>query len=111
MDVALDCISECKRAKCDVDVTLAQVFGSYLKLQDIKIVERPAQAAPLAEAIAVNTTLTQLSLWDNNIDDAGAASLAEAFKVNATLTQLSLWGNNIGDAGAASLAEAIKVNS
>ena len=47
-----------------------------------------------------------MNLSHNNISDAGAASLAEAIKVNTKLTQVTLWHNNIGDAGAASLAEA-----
>ena len=52
--------------------------------------------------------MTQLSLWNNNIGDAGAVSLAEAMKINTTMTQLHLRSDNIGVAGAASLAEAVK---
>ncbi|XP_078379491.1 uncharacterized protein LOC144662535 isoform X3 [Oculina patagonica] len=111
VDVALDCITECKRAKSDVFLTLAQVFGSCLKLQYISTSLGWAHAAPLAEVIKVNTTLETLGVFLGNIADAGAASLAEAIKVNTTLTILSLNSNNIADAGAASLAEAVKVNT
>ena len=135
--IALECIAECKREKSNAHVKLARVFGSGLQLQNARLKTdhitcfaeamkvnttltelilscnniRDAGAASLAEAIKVNTTLTQLKLWDNNIGAAGAASLAEAMKVNTTLTQLTLVKNNICDAGAASLAEAMKVNT
>ncbi len=111
VDVALDCITECKRAKGNLCVSLAQVFGSCLKLQDISIRIELAHAASFAEALKVNTTLTQLDLYSSNIGDAGAAFLAEAIKVNTKLTQFSLSNNNIGSAGAASVSEAIKVNT
>ena len=111
VNVALDCITECKRAKSGISVTLAHVFGSCLQIQYIFTCLGWAHASPLAEAIKVNTSLTRLKLFGSDIGDAGAASLAEALKVNTTLTQLYLMKNNIGDAGAASLAEAIKVNT
>ena len=111
---ALECIAECKREKSVVHICLAQAFGSGLKLQNANFrgaTLRKLYIAFLAEAMKVNTTLAQLSVWSNNIGDAGAASLAEAMKVNTKLTQLDLQSNNIGDAGAASLAEAMKVNT
>ena len=111
--IALECIAECKREKRNVHLRLARVFGSSLELRDAFLGNqrlREVHIACLAEAIKVNTTLTQLDL-SHNIGDAAAASLAEAMKVNTTLTQLVLWKNNIGDAGAASLAEAMKVNT
>ena len=112
--IALECIAECKREKRNVHLRLARVFGSGLELRDAFLRNqrlREVHIACLAEAVKVNTTLTQLDLRDNNIGDAGATSLAEAMKVNTTLTQLVLRQNNIGDAGAASLAEAMKVNT
>ena len=112
--IALECIAECKREKRNVHLRLARVFGSGLELRDAFRGNqrlREVHIACLAEAVKVNTTLTQLVLSSNNIGDAGAASLAEAMKVNTTLTQLDLQHNNIGAAGAASLAEAMKVNT
>ena len=112
--IALECIAECTREKGNVHVRLARVFGSGLELKSSGVTFktlRELHVASLAEAIKVNTTLTQLRLWNNNIGAAGAASLAEAMKVSTTLTQLSLSNNKIGDAGAASLAEAMKVNT
>ena len=135
--IALECIGECKREKSNAHVKLARVFGSGLELQDTwldnahipSLAEAmkvnttmtelyllcnyigAADAASLAEAMKVNTSLTKLGLEENDIGDAGAASFAEAMKVNTTLTQLLLWGNDIGATGAASLAEAMKVNT
>ena len=40
----------------------------------------------LADAVAVNASLTDLNLLGNNIGPEGAKSLAEALKVNASLT-------------------------
>ena len=112
--IALECIAECKREKRNVHVRLARVFGSGLKLEYAVfyyVTLRELHIASLAEAMKVNTTLTYLHLFSNNIGAAGAASLAEAMKVNTTLTQLNLSSNNIGAAHAASLAEAMKVNA
>ena len=47
----------------------------------------------------------------NNIGDAGAAAIANAIAVNASITFLSLERNQIGDAGAAAIANAIAVNA
>ena len=112
--IALECIAECKREKSNVHVRLARVFGSGLELQNVKVSNvtlKELHIASLAEAMKVNTTLTQMNLENNHIGSAGAASLADAMKVNKTLTQLNVWNNNIGDSGAASLAEAMKVNT
>ena len=51
----------------------------------------------LAEALVVNTVLTNLHLAGNNmhscIGDSGACVLAEALKVNAVLTKLDIGYN------------------
>ena len=89
--IALECIAECKREKSKAHVKLARVFGSGLQLQNaIVTTTLDIHIASLAEAMKVNTTLTQLDLSNNHIGAAGAASLAEAMKVNTTLTQLDL---------------------
>ena len=114
LPIVLECIGECKREKSNAHVKLARVFGSGLELNNVCLNNTALgniHIASLAEAMKVNTTLTQLVLGDNKIGAAGAASLAEAMKVNTTLTQLDLFANSIGDAGAASLAEAMKVNT
>ena len=65
----------------------------------------------MAEALKVNTAVTQVSLEKNSIGDAGCAALTEALKVNTAIAHVNLARNNIGDAGCAALAEALKVNT
>ena len=45
------------------------------------------------------------------MEDASASALAEALTVNTSLTWLDLFGNNIGNSGVISIAEALKRNS
>jgi hypothetical protein len=68
-------------------------------------------ARAIAAELEVNTTLTELNLWDNPIGDAGAASLADALRANTALALLILYKNLIGDAGATALAEVLAVNT
>ena len=70
-----------------------------------------AKVDALKVALTLNTTLTQLSVADNRIGDAGAIALAEALTVNAMLTKLDVSSNHIGDAGASALAEALTSNA
>ena len=58
-----------------------------------------AGAASIAEALALNTTITSVDLGSeccdgrvsaNDIGDAGAASIAEALKLNTTITSVDL---------------------
>ena len=50
-------------------------------------------------------------LGANKIGDAGATAIANAIAVNASVTELSLARNYIGDAGAAAIANAIAVTT
>jgi Ran GTPase-activating protein (RanGAP) involved in mRNA processing and transport len=67
--------------------------------------------AALAEALKVNTLLTQLALRNNNIGVDGASALADALKVNTSATKIWLNDNAIGAEGAAALFDALKVNT
>ena len=51
----------------------------------------------LAEALKVNTSITHLSLEQNEIEDADAAVLAQALHENLYLRALDLAGNEVGD--------------
>ena len=70
-----------------------------------------AGATAIANAIAVNASVTKLYLYDNKIGDEGAKALASALEVNAFVTELSLGFNKIGDQGATAIANAIAVNA
>ena len=50
-------------------------------------------------------------LGANKIGDAGATAIANAIAVNASVTELRLGWNKIGDAGAAAIAKALAVNA
>ena len=52
-----------------------------------------------------------INLYYNNIGAEGAKYVAEALKVNTSLTEIHWGGNNIGAEGAKYVAEAWKVNT
>ena len=64
----------------------------------------------LTNAIANNTTLRKLSLFDNDISSEGIKHLADALKESNTLQILYLHNNNIGDDGAKYIADMLIVN-
>jgi hypothetical protein len=68
-------------------------------------------ASALAEALKVNTSVTQINLRANEIGTEGALVLAEALKVNAALRNIDLCWNKFGAEGALAFAEALQVNS
>merc|ERR1719203_511555 len=51
------------------------------------------------DALAQNSSLKVLNLYNNQVDGAGATRLAAALKVNTCLQQLFLEGNQLGDEG------------
>ena len=106
----LGSISECRREDTNFHLKMARVSGSFLKLQSLELYN-DTDVGLLAEALTVNSALTELSLRYNSIGDQGATGLAEALKVNATLKELNLDHNCIGYQGATGLAEALKVNA
>ena len=139
LELALDCILECKCHGENLQSKLLKTFGQNFRVKDLAVRIRffrvnlfceilkvntclttldlryneigTAGAESLSEALKVNTCLTTLDLSDNNVDAAGAESLSEALQVNTCLTTLNLSWNNIGAAGAESLSEALKVNT
>ena len=110
----LGCISECRGDDSSLHLKMAGVVGSFLKLPNLSLscaVTGGVGVVLLAEALKVNSTLTELYLDGNGIGDQGVTGLAEALKVNFTLIVLYLRDNAIGAQGATNLAEALKVNS
>ena len=102
---SLGCLSKHERLVCTLGEHL---HISYLKLE-------PAvwnsNVVSLSKALSVNSSLTNLDLFEVKIGDSGAASLSQALGVNSSLTNLNLRGNSIGDSGAAFLSQAVAVNS
>ncbi|KAL0237827.1 hypothetical protein GEMRC1_012301 [Eukaryota sp. GEM-RC1] len=68
-------------------------------------------AIALADALKVNSTVTQIKLQRNSIGTEGAIALADALKVNSTVVRICLKRNSICIEGAIALADALKVNS
>ncbi|XP_013399235.1 leucine-rich repeat-containing protein 45 isoform X1 [Lingula anatina] len=62
------------------------------------------------EALAVNTTLKELDLRNNQISHDGAQELASALKRNTTLQAIDLRWNNVGIIGGRALLEALRRN-
>lgn len=70
-----------------------------------------AHVKKLAEQIRNNTTLTELNLRDNRIDDEGAEALADIIGMpHASLRIIHLGNNTISNKGAQALAEAMVTN-
>ena len=64
----------------------------------------------MGEALAVNTTLTQLGLYAKPIGSTGASAISQALEVNTALTVLDLGNNCIRGKGARKMAKALQVN-
>ena len=114
LTVALECTRECKEKHGSFQTTMARELGSLLKLQSLDLHVGKCIAANvfvLTDVLKSNTTVINLNLCENDIDDAGAAGLADALKFNTTLSVLNLSENCIGDAGATNLADALKSNT
>ena len=111
LDLALDCILECKCHGENLRSKLLQTFGQNFLVKDLAVPIRFDHVNLFCEILKVNTCLTTLDLTENAIGAAGAESLFEALKVNTCLTTLDLGLNEIDAAGAESLSEALKVNT
>jgi Ran GTPase-activating protein (RanGAP) involved in mRNA processing and transport len=73
----------------------------------------PGGAQVMAEALQVNSTLTDLQMPSNGIDAAGGVAIAKALEFNAVLTSLDLSSNNLTNrgrdmSGILAIAEALK---
>ena len=69
------------------------------------------QLIPFFEELEWNTTLTELDLQLNCMDDRGTIALAHALQRNTTLTELDICDNPIGTRGAIALAQSLKMNT
>ena len=71
------------------------------KLQELDLSAngiRPRGAKSVAAYVAVNGSLTKISLAQNKLEEAGTRSICEALKVNKTLKELDMSGDlDLGD--------------
>jgi hypothetical protein len=65
----------------------------------------------IAETIRTLDQKDVISLWHCGLGDVDAAALADALKVNTSVTTIDLGGNQIGNEGAAALVDALLVNT
>jgi len=70
----------------------------------------PAGAKTIAQALATNCTISNLTLSSNPIGDEGATYIAESLSTNTILEKLNLSGTGIGEEGAIALANAIQTS-
>jgi hypothetical protein len=90
------------------NTNLAIALGACTSLTVLSLGDNdigPDGAANVADhIIAATTSLVELHMGDNNIADTGTISIANALCNNDTIRLLGLYGNRIGDVGAVSLA-------
>ena len=111
LELALDCILECKCHGENLQSKLLQTFGQNFLVKDLAMHIEFDHVNLFCEILKVNTCLTTLDLSENGIGAAGVKSLSEALKGNTCLTTLDLSENEIDAAGAESLSESLKVNT
>ncbi|KAM8811927.1 leucine-rich repeat-containing protein 71 isoform 3-T3 [Rhynchonycteris naso] len=100
------------------DKTLA-TFIAILPLCSSTLRKLSLEGNPLLEQsyhklLALDSTISHLSLRNNNIDDHGAQLLGQALSMlhscNRTLVSLNLAFNHIGDEGAGYIADGLRLN-
>ena len=97
-------------------VSLAEALASFLStsLVELDLGDNSIQEGGgrvLAEALRLCTALTSLNLDDNDLGEGGGRTLAEALRLNTTLASLNLSGNALGEVGGRALAEALRLNT
>ncbi|KAL0244559.1 hypothetical protein GEMRC1_008641 [Eukaryota sp. GEM-RC1] len=93
--------SFCKNLKANSTVEILNI-GDFIGIEG---------ATALAEAFKVNSTVKQIDLMFNSIDNAGTKTLAGALKINSSISVLHLMSNFIGNEGVVALADTLKTNS
>ncbi|XP_068696354.1 protein NLRC3-like [Montipora foliosa] len=112
LELALDCILECKCHDGNLPSKLLQTLGQTFLVTYLAVTWPSRRREKLfCEFLKVNKCLTTLNLSHARIGAAGVKSLSEALIVNTCLTTLDLSDNKIGAAGAESLSGALKVNT
>lgn len=71
----------------------------------------PSELQILSNWIETTTTLIELNLAKNQIDNIGACILIDGLKTNSSLKKLNLAENCIGDEGAMAIFDSLKGNS
>jgi Ran GTPase-activating protein (RanGAP) involved in mRNA processing and transport len=81
-----------------------------LKLNSTGLGEGLNSEGKYIKLLSENSSLEELHLVKNNINDSGAKGFAEIIKNNTSLKVIDMWGNNISSAGLKILEESLKEN-
>ncbi|XP_045839077.1 leucine-rich repeat-containing protein 71 isoform X2 [Meles meles] len=83
-------------------------------LRKVSLEGNPLPEQPYHKLMALDSTISHLSLRNNDIDDHGAQLLGQALSTlhscNRSLVALNLGFNHIGDAGAGYIADGLRLN-
>ncbi|XP_006748625.1 leucine-rich repeat-containing protein 71 [Leptonychotes weddellii] len=83
-------------------------------LRKVSLEGNPLPEQSYHKLMALDSTISHLSLRNNNIDDHGAQLLGQALSTlhscNRTLVSLNLGFNHIGDVGAGYIADGLRLN-
>eukprot|EP00049_Salpingoeca_infusionum_P013641 m.254825 g.254825 ORF g.254825 m.254825 type:complete len:121 (-) comp15494_c4_seq1:249-611(-) len=69
------------------------------------------RARYLAEALKLNSSVTELRIRKNFLGEKGAFYLSEALKINSSVSRIDLGGNYFGHQGARHIATSLEINS
>ncbi|XP_072686152.1 leucine-rich repeat-containing protein 71 isoform X5 [Canis lupus baileyi] len=87
---------------------------TFLLLRKVSLEGNPLPEQSYHKLMALDSTISHLSLRNNNINDHGAQLLGQALSTlhscNRTLVSLNLGFNHIGDAGASYIADGLRLN-
>ena len=99
----------CCASKALAETLLLNTTVTSLDLYNNDLGEGGGRA--LAETLRLNTTLTSLDLGFNDLGEGGGRVLAKTLRLNTTLTSLDLFGNGLGEGGGRAFAETLRLNS
>ena len=108
-------IIKCKSCSGDLDTKLVCTFGESLELVDVVLRSswclRLWYIGTFFNALAVNSTLTNLELWEGTLSTEDINLLTDALKENTSLSSLKLSFNTIGTERANSLSKVLRGNT
>lgn len=84
------------------NISLLSLSQCSLKSREIGI---------LTHYLKENTSITDLNLMFNPIEDQGAEFIADMLMFNSSITRVTTWNSTIGDLGIQKLSEMLKVNT
>ena len=94
-----------------VDTDLNHTYTAEVDLGQVLHIVSGNAMLFIAKAISKNTSLQELDISHNNLQDDGAVAIGEQLKFNKTLQHLNMSANGITNKGLQSIAEALYVGT